>query len=339
MARNGLAGQRFGHLVVRERTPHPNKHGDVYWLCECDCGGNKEASTHSLRRGKTLSCGCLRISKSGKCNVKGCTTKAYCKGLCFKHYQRARRHDGDTSDRPRIIECTIEGCDGKVCAKVFCPKHYMRALRHDRNTSDRPVIVRTCRVEGCSGRVWGKGLCHKHDLRARKHNGDTSDRPRIIICMIEGCGGKLYAKGFCRKHYEQARQPRTVWTCSVEGCGGKVWAKGLCHKHYQRALRHGGDASDRPRADHGSQTDQQARRAAGPSARADAASPRSLRALIGSADSTGSHPQKDGGLFGPRPRTEVITDVTLEVINLVPALSSRAASPDDQSRKGNRDGP
>jgi hypothetical protein len=420
MTRKGLAGQRFGHLVVRERTPHPNKHGDVYLLCECDCGGNKEASTHSLRRGKTPSCDCLRMSKSGKCNVSGCTTKAYSKGLCAKHYQRARRHNGDTSDRPRITICTIEGCGGKVRArslclkhyerarrrdrdtsdkprdkprivrtcsvegcggkatrlglcnkhymrarkhngdssdrpritictiegcggkartKGLCPKHYMRALRHDRKTSDRPLIVRTCRIEGCSGRVWGKGLCHKHYLRARKHNGDSSDRPQIIICTIEGCSGKVYAKGFCRKHYEQARQPRTVWTCSVEGCGGKVWAKGSCHKHYQRALRHGGDASDRPRADHGSQTDRQARRAAGPSARADAASHRSLRALIGRADSTERHPQQDGGLFGPRPRTEVITDdVTLEVINLVPALSSRAASPDDQSqnRKGDR---
>jgi hypothetical protein len=133
----------------------------------------------------------------------------------------ARKHNGDTSDRPRITICTIEGCGGKVRTKGLCVKHYMRALRHDRNTSGRPLIVRTCSVEGCGGRVWGKGLCHKHCIRARKHNGDTSDRPRITICTIEGCGGKVCAKGFCRKHYEQARRPRIVRTCSVEGCGAR----------------------------------------------------------------------------------------------------------------------
>src|SRR4029077_2239296 len=96
-----------------------------------------------------------------------------------------------TSDRPRITICTTEGCDGKVNARGLCRKHYQRARRHDRSTSDRPRIVRTCSVEGCGGRVWAKGLCHKHYIRARKHNGDTSDRPRITICTIEECGGRV----------------------------------------------------------------------------------------------------------------------------------------------------
>jgi hypothetical protein len=314
---NGLAGQRFGHLVVRERTPHRNKR-NAYWLCECDCGGNKEASTHSLRRGAIVSCDCLRISKSDRCSVEGCTTKPRCKGLCLKHYQRARRHDGDTSDGPRITKCTIEGCGGEVNARGLCRKHYQRARRRDRKAPERPRIVRACNVEGCRDKAITHGLCNKHYIRARRHNGDTSDRPRITTCTIEGCGGKVRTKGLCAKHYMWALRhdrnisdrPRIVRACSVEGCGSKVEAKGLCHKHYQRALRHAGDTSDRPRADPGSQTDQQARQAAGPSARADAASPHSLRGLIERADSTGRHPQEDGGLLGPRPRTEVITDAT-----------------------------
>jgi hypothetical protein len=212
---NAPVGQRFSHLAVRERTPY-RKHGDVRWLCECDCGGNKEASTHDLRCGDVASCGCSRMSNSGKCNVKGCTTKARSKGLCFKHYQRARRHDGDTSDRPRIAICTIEGCGGKVDAKGLCRKHYQRARRPDRHTSGRPRIVRTCHVEGCGGKAIKHGLCNKHYQRARRHDGDTSDRPRITICTIEGCGGK-------------------------------VRTKGQCAKHYMRALRRGGDTSDRPR--------------------------------------------------------------------------------------------
>jgi hypothetical protein len=217
---HALVGQRFGHLVVRERTPYRNKHGDVYWLCECDCGGNIAASTHNLRRGGVVSCGCSRRSNGGNCIVKGCTAKALCKRLCVKHYHRARRHDGDTSDRPRITICTIDGCGGKVSAKSLCAKHYQRARRRDKKTSDRPRIVRTCTVEGCGGKAIKQGLCNKHYIRARKHNGDTSDRPRITICTIEGCGRKVYAKS-------------------------------LCARHYMRALRYGGDSSDRPQAGHG----------------------------------------------------------------------------------------
>jgi hypothetical protein len=201
-----LLGQRFGHLVVRERAPYHGKR-DAYWLCECDCGGNKETSTYSLRRGAVVSCGCLRISKSDRCSVDGCTTKARCKGLCHKHYHRARRHDGDTSDRPRITMCTIEGCGSKFYAKGLCAKHYKHyqwAHRHDRNTPDRPRIVRTCSVEGCGGKAIKHGLCNKHYIRARKHNGDTSDKPRITICTIEGCGGKARTKGLCPKHYMRA---------------------------------------------------------------------------------------------------------------------------------------
>jgi hypothetical protein len=210
---HSLIGQRFGHLVVRGRAPSRNR--DAYWLCQCECGGNKETSTSSLRRGAIVSCGCLRISKSDRCSVEGCTTKPRCKGLCTKHYQRARRYDGDTSGRSRITICTIEECVRKVEAKGLCRKHYQRARRH-RRASDRPRIVRTCSVEGCGGKATRLGLCNKHYIRARKNNGDTSDRPRVTVCTIGGCGGK-------------------------------VRTKGLCAKHYMRALRHDGDTSGRPR--------------------------------------------------------------------------------------------
>ena len=58
---NDLVGQRFGHLVVRERTPYRGKHAGVYWLCECDCGGSKEVSSHSLRRGNAASFDCAYV--------------------------------------------------------------------------------------------------------------------------------------------------------------------------------------------------------------------------------------------------------------------------------------
>ena len=52
-----LTGRRFGRLVVLARSH--SQGGDVFWVCECDCGSVKTISGHSLRRGRTKSCGCL----------------------------------------------------------------------------------------------------------------------------------------------------------------------------------------------------------------------------------------------------------------------------------------
>ena len=52
-----LTGQRFGRLVVLERAGHSSSN-DVLWMCQCDCGTRKIINGRSLRRGKTLSCGC-----------------------------------------------------------------------------------------------------------------------------------------------------------------------------------------------------------------------------------------------------------------------------------------
>jgi hypothetical protein len=217
MTKRDLTGQRFGRLVVRGRAPSPNTNRDAYWLCQCDCGGNKEASTSSLRRGKTPSCGCLRMSNSGRCSVEGCETKALCKGMCNKHYQRAYHRNGDTSDKPRtrLSVCNIKGCNAKAVSKGLCAKHYQRARRHNGNTSE-PRIVRTCNIEGCGSKAIKHGLCNKHYIRARKHNGDTSDRPRITICTIEGCNAKVVSKGLCAKHYMRAlRHTRAVVRASL----------------------------------------------------------------------------------------------------------------------------
>lgn len=54
-----LRGQRFGRLMVIGRA-EPNRHGQIQWLCRCDCGVEKVAHGQSLRKGWTKSCGCFR---------------------------------------------------------------------------------------------------------------------------------------------------------------------------------------------------------------------------------------------------------------------------------------
>ena len=58
-----LTGQRFGKLVVIERTEtrskgRGNRPGVRMWLCHCDCGNSVYSEASNLRSGDQTSCGC-----------------------------------------------------------------------------------------------------------------------------------------------------------------------------------------------------------------------------------------------------------------------------------------
>jgi len=50
------SGRRFGQWTVLRRA-----HGK-FWLCQCDCGEQREVYRSSLAKGVSTSCGCLRVS-------------------------------------------------------------------------------------------------------------------------------------------------------------------------------------------------------------------------------------------------------------------------------------
>ena len=56
-----LTGQRFGRWLVIERAD--NRNGNTMWRCKCDCGTEKDVAAVNLRKGATLSCGCLLSEK------------------------------------------------------------------------------------------------------------------------------------------------------------------------------------------------------------------------------------------------------------------------------------
>jgi hypothetical protein len=53
-----LSDQRFGRLRVISRAGK-NKHNQLLWNCECDCGQKCVCLGFVMRRGETQSCGCL----------------------------------------------------------------------------------------------------------------------------------------------------------------------------------------------------------------------------------------------------------------------------------------
>jgi hypothetical protein len=54
-----LTGMRFGRLLVLNRASN-DKHGNVRWLCRCQCSAEKAITRSSLARGSSQSCGCLQ---------------------------------------------------------------------------------------------------------------------------------------------------------------------------------------------------------------------------------------------------------------------------------------
>ncbi|MCD8355067.1 MAG: transcriptional regulator [Clostridia bacterium] len=55
-----LVGQRFGRLVVVEKTEKRSKNRYVIWRCQCDCGNIVETTRNKLLSGNTTSCGCAK---------------------------------------------------------------------------------------------------------------------------------------------------------------------------------------------------------------------------------------------------------------------------------------
>ena len=53
-----LTGQRFGRLLVL-RDLSKRKSRSIVYVCLCDCGTLKEATSKDLRSEHTKSCGCL----------------------------------------------------------------------------------------------------------------------------------------------------------------------------------------------------------------------------------------------------------------------------------------
>ena len=61
-----LSGVRFGRLIALYRCSFDHAQRRPRWMCQCDCGAEKEVSSKALLNGMTKSCGCLRRANGAR---------------------------------------------------------------------------------------------------------------------------------------------------------------------------------------------------------------------------------------------------------------------------------
>lgn len=93
-----LRGRKFGRLKVVKKGGI-NKEGRQLWRCRCECGEVTVATSNSLQRGNTKSCGCIRseISKENKKHLMKWLKKDIVEGTSLRHIFRKEPISTNTS--------------------------------------------------------------------------------------------------------------------------------------------------------------------------------------------------------------------------------------------------
>ena len=97
-------GQLYGKLTTIEPTNERDTCGRVKWLCRCECGNLTKVDSSALRRGTTLSCGCLQKEKAGQTWFKDLTGQRFGK-LTVLGFEKWLNHNNGHRDRMWRCKC------------------------------------------------------------------------------------------------------------------------------------------------------------------------------------------------------------------------------------------
>ena len=97
-----LSKEKFGRIQPLYPTDK-RKNGSIVWMCQCDCGNQKEIPAYYLTGGKVQSCGCLKkeTDRKPKGNVKDMINQK------FGHLTVVER-DGSNKNGQALWKCQCD---------------------------------------------------------------------------------------------------------------------------------------------------------------------------------------------------------------------------------------
>lgn len=136
-----LSGQRFGKLVVQQRSDKKSKSNKIYWDCLCDCGKKATVEGTKLRISETQSCGCLR-SEKGEAVQKYNQETQFVDGV-FVPLLKSKLRSDNTSGIKGVMP--IRRKSGKV---VYRASIAVNGIRHHLGDHDSMAAAAAARKAG-----------------------------------------------------------------------------------------------------------------------------------------------------------------------------------------------
>jgi hypothetical protein len=126
-----LVGQKFGKLTVIECVGTDYRHNRK-WLCKCDCGKTRVATSAKLKAGIIVSCGCLYRKKTARVSNPLLATPSY--KTWRRILNRCENPNGTSYHNygGRGIKVCDEWHDFNKFNEWFISSHYFQGLSIDR---------------------------------------------------------------------------------------------------------------------------------------------------------------------------------------------------------------
>ena len=201
-----LTGQKFGRWTVLEKDE--NIGAEAKWICICDCGTKRSVLQHSLRNGKSTSCGCYNRERASQINRKhGQSNKS---GRLYPLWASMRRrcYSKKCPDYPNyggrgIVICDEWKSDFTAFAKWAIENGYKE------EKTDKGINILTIDRIDVNGNYEPLNCRFVTNAeQAKNKRNSMTDEERYRICPI------------CGKKYEVVSRKGTK-TCSQE-CGFKL---------------------------------------------------------------------------------------------------------------------
>lgn len=151
---------------------------------------------------------CTAIERDGVM----CFSKKRSKGLCYKHYDRLRKHGSIHLPSKRSKKCKFLDCNNPYHASGACKKHYTQ--------SSRVKSTKQCEVDTCYKTCIGK-YCSMHRTRLARYGN--------VLGSGKKKGGGIETRYTAQKEYKICLANQ----CNRSSDDYRI-TKGLCPKHYQR---------------------------------------------------------------------------------------------------------